>query len=849
MALADGTIRIDTRLNTKGFDTGVMKMVGSLKRFGKMAAATLASIGATAGFGAFLKDAVNAASEYENAMIGMESVVKGTGGSISEATRFLQEYTQDGLIPMANAATALKNLTARGYNMEQIEKTMTALKDASAFGRQGQLSMGEAVQSATEGLKNENSVLVDNAGVTKNVSVMWQDYAVSIGKTVYDLTAADKIIAETNGIMHESRFQMGDAAKVSETYSGKVARLGTAFNALKRAIGESVIPIMNILVPAITSAINWLTALFQRVATIMKTLFGTPIQDALAGTTDATNEATEAQEGLAGAVDKTKKAAEGSLAAFDEINVLNQDTGDGAGAGAGGGVEVEPIETPEPEGEDAALGKWKEIALKIKDFFAPISEAWGKVGEAFKRLGKAITDALEPLFGDGSAAGKFIESVRDGIVVAIELFAKAIDWLAGVIEENPEIIQVLTMALISFGIALALTTAPLLGIVAAIVILLAIIGFLATHADEVKEAWVKFVTWLKGGVESMKGFFADLVKKAKEGWQEILKKAKEAWENIKKNAKDNMIDPIKKSVKELKDDAIKKWDEIKGKAETAWNNIKTKVDEVIGSIKGFITNLKNDAETAWNNIKGFGETAWTGIKTAWENAKTWFDTNIITPIKTAFDTAWSTISGKVTGVWDAVKLAWQNAKTWFDTNIITPIETAFDTAWTNIETSVGTAFTGVKNKVKEAINGVIGFLNQMLSAITGGINSVIDLMNGLSFKPPKWVQDLFGVGDTIGFNLGHVGAPQIPYLASGAVIPPNAEFAAILGDQSAGRNLEAPESLIRKIVREETARQPGQEVTINFAGNMAALVRTMKPYIDKENKRTGTSLVTGRGRA
>lgn len=46
--------------------------------------------------------------------------------------------------------------------------------------------------------------------------------------------------------------------------------------------------------------------------------------------------------------------------------------------------------------------------------------------------------------------------------------------------------------------------------------------------------------------------------------------------------------------------------------------------------------------------------------------------------------------------------------------------------------------------------------------------------------------------------------PQIPKLATGAVIPPNAEFMAVLGDQKNGKNLEAPEGLIRQIFREES---------------------------------------------
>ena len=45
--------------------------------------------------------------------------------------------------------------------------------------------------------------------------------------------------------------------------------------------------------------------------------------------------------------------------------------------------------------------------------------------------------------------------------------------------------------------------------------------------------------------------------------------------------------------------------------------------------------------------------------------------------------------------------------------------------------------------------------------------------------------------------------PQIPYLAKGAVIPPNKEFLAVLGDQKHGTNIEAPEGLIRSIFQEE----------------------------------------------
>jgi hypothetical protein len=77
--------------------------------------------------------------------------------------------------------------------------------------------------------------------------------------------------------------------------------------------------------------------------------------------------------------------------------------------------------------------------------------------------------------------------------------------------------------------------------------------------------------------------------------------------------------------------------------------------------------------------------------------------------------------------------------------------------------------------------------------------------------------------------------------AQGGVFAPNSAFLGILGDQTKGKNVEAPEELIRKIVREEGGKQA---VTVNFTGTMAELVRVMKPHIDKETVRVGSSLIT-----
>lgn len=191
-----------------------------------------------------IDDCVSTYNDYTSANVGLRSILNGQGKDFKEAQGFIQEYISDGLIPLNNAVTAYKNLALRGYNDEQIKKTMINLKNAAAFGRQSTLEYGYAVQSATEGLKNFNPVLVDNAGVTKNMSVMYDEYAAKIGTTAAKLTDEQKILAEVNGITEETKYQMGDAAKYAETYAGEQARLSAEILQTKNAIGESLIPVM-----------------------------------------------------------------------------------------------------------------------------------------------------------------------------------------------------------------------------------------------------------------------------------------------------------------------------------------------------------------------------------------------------------------------------------------------------------------------------------------------------------------------------------------------------------------------------------------------------------------------------
>ena len=160
-----------------------------------------------------------------------------------------------------------------------------------------------------------------------------------------------------------------------------------------------------------------------------------------------------------------------------------------------------------------------------------------------------------------------------------------------------------------------------------------------------------------------------------------------------------------------------------------------------------------------------------------------------------------------------------------------------------VPTSISEDVTSV---VRGAVNGIIRIINGMISAIVGGMNAVIGLLNGFSFDVPEFAQDALGTAK-VGFNIDPITAPQIPYLAQGAVIPANHEFLAVLGDQTIGTNVEAPLETIQQALAEVLAEWGGQDITIRFAasGGLEQLVRLLMPYIDKEKVRRGARLVVG----
>lgn len=240
------------------------------------------------------------------------------------------------------------------------------------------------------------------------------------------------------------------------------------------------------------------------------------------------------------------------------------------------------------------------------------------------------------------------------------------------------------------------------------------------------------------------------------------------------------------------------WEEIKQWFSDMWAGIQ----EIAGTIAQWFSSnviepVKQFFTQLWETVKQLASDAWTGIQGIWSVVSGWFNSTIIQPVAGFFKGMWDGIKQSASSVWEAVKGIWSAAGEWFSQHVTQPLASAFDAAG---------------NAVKNTINGLVVNVEGMLNAVIRGVNWLISQLNKVSFDVPGWVPGIGG--RSFGFSLQKLSEVSLPRLAQGAVIPPNREFMAVLGDQSHGQNLEAPEALIRKIVREEAGGVNAEALSI-----------------------------------
>lgn len=826
---ADGTIRIYTDVDTTGIQKGTKQIESSMngvadkvKKIGGLIATAFA-VTKVIEFGKECLELGSDLQEVQNVVDSVfttmsdkvdkfaknaavtaglsETMAKrytGTFGAMAKSFSFTEAEAYD----MATALTQLSGDVASFYNITQ-DEAYTKLK--SVF-------TGE-----TESLKELGVVMTQSA---------LDQYALAngFGKTTSAMTEQEKVALRYKFVMQQLTTASGDFIRTSDGWANQVRILKLQLESLKATIGQGlinlftpVIKVINLLLAKLATVANAFKAFTQLITGQRST--GGANTSASTGITDENtyNSAASGAENLAGATEDVanatkaaQKANKSYLSGLDEIRKLSSETdlpgtagGSTANAGTGTGTAVDYGSLAEGETVlDEVNDSFSVFFEKLKAYVEPLSiqlqrfggiakDAFGwlldnvlkplanyTVNEILPRFFQTLANvmeiinnvliALQPVwqwFWDNillpiaTWTGGIFLQVWDQINLALKAFA---DWCAA----NPAIIQnaaivigsffaaFLIVSLASKIIAIANALAQFVGVVQTMVTILGVGGTASV-------IFGKAIAALKSPFGIAVTVIGLLIAAGVLLWKN--------WDTVKEKAA------------ELRDWVVEKVGDLKEKAEASFEklteNVSAAVEELWKNVKKIWDWIQKKFQTFALWISGVFSKDWSetfGALGEALNVLNDITESVIGGIKEIFGGLIDFITGVFTGDWER---AWEGVKQ------------IFAGIW---ETLVGV--------LKAPINGVIRILNQAIRKINSAISGI---ESAFSFGPWE-IPTPFG-SKTIGFSASFPRINTIPLLAQGAVIPPNAPFLAMLGDQKNGRNLEGPEDMFRKIVREEFA--------------------------------------------
>ena len=868
---ADGSVIIDTRMDTNGVQKGVSAIkqsfngLGSaVKKIGLLIGGAFA-VGKLVQFGkecvelgsdlaevqnvvdvtfTTMSDKVNEFAKNAMTSAGLsETMAKryvGTFGAMSKSFGFSEAQAYD----MSTALTQLTGDVASFYNISQ---DLAYIKLKSVF-------TGE-----TETLKDLGVVMTQSA---------LDQYALAngYGKTTSAMTEQEKVALRLAFVQKQLSAASGDFVRTSGSWANQVRVMQLQLQSLKATVGQGliniftpVLKVINILLGKLATLANAFKS-FTELITGKKSSGSTSSSGAgLAGdasgvqdTADAYGQAADnagkladSTEDVADATKDAAKAAKGYLSPLDEINRYStQDTSSTAsktpsasGSGSGGGGTSLPSAVSNvdygkmAEGE-TALDKISKSAEKLakllKKLWKPFQDAWKKEGKntidaanialsGIAKLAKSVGKSLVEVWTNGTGATmlttmlriaqnvlktigniasgfadawnknnvgtQIIQNIADALVVVMQfverIAADTATWASNLdfyplLESISNLTSTFAPIIEAIGNVLDWIykniVLPMLkwvievGLPTVINLVSKVATFLAEHQPIVEA----FGAALIGAFAAAK--IAGLASKVIKSVSGIAMAAKGLISLM--TGTGGIMGGIKAIATAIGPGGIfvlavgaciaigvllyKNWDKIKEVAGKVWDWIKNKTVTFVNDIGNKLRNLGTKISTIWGSIKSTAYQKWNAI--------------------------WSTIG-----------------------NLVERIKNGIVEKFTSAKNKVVEIFGGIKDTIQNILNKVIGIVNGAIGTVNSAIGGI---ESAFSFGPWK-VPTPFG-SKTIGFKATFPRVPTVPYLAKGAVIPPRSEFLAVLGDQKQGNNIETPEALLRKIVREETAgRQTG----------------------------------------
>lgn len=859
----DGSLNFDTKIDSKGFDKGVKNINSSVSQLsGKLGTlktkiAAAFSVAAIVAFGKKAPEtaaSVNAANSAMSQTFGeLEGAASAAIMRVADESGILEtrlKSTATGIYAFAKTS-GMDSASALGM----MEEALQVAADSAAYYDRSLEDTSETLKSFLKGnYANDAALGLSATEYTRNAAAMKL-----YGKSFQNLSEAQKqltllqMVKDANDLSGAT----GQAAREADGWENVIGNLKEAWKQLIAVIGQPVLKLAIPVVQSMTAALQRMTEVANAAWRALQKVFGW--EDA-----DAIQAATKAQQKLTEAVEETTDAQKGALAGFDEIQTLSDKSAETATASAGADAALEDLtKVADKDGGKIPL---EFDTSGIEDAVKTIQTVVGRIKAILSSLARWAETTIKPQFG------KLFDAIEPALPAIQTKVQEAFSGLSGIASQAFAGVRTNIETMFSDVGALA---APLgnyftvqlpelisAGITSIGTILLGlfdtfnlVFGDIMDIAAEFADGFLSYVlpVLTEFGTQSMitlTQVFEHVKKIFDTVWSEgiapfferIAKYWNEAWASVKKvwDARGKPIfDGIRGVFKNMGEMIMNVWT---GLIKPVWDNFMQSLDWL----------WEKHMKPLWDNVLEFVASLIECATNIYNNAIApivkWVQGYLYPILANTINTIWNIISDVAGFFMDIISSIIQacTGVTEFLSGVFTlDFQRAFDGLQeiTNSFANAGIAlFEG-------AVNIIIDLINGMINGVVTGINVVINALNSIKFDVPDWVP-IWG-GKHFGINLSPLTAPQIPKLsiprlATGAVIPPNREFLAVLGDQSQGTNIEAPLETIKQAFREALAESggSGRQMNVVLQVGRRELARTVVELSREEQQRVGMRIRT-----
>jgi phage-related protein len=799
MALKNLLVRIGADLSglNKGMQSAQQKINkfstsanNSLNRLGK----TAAVVGTTVAAGLALAPAIKDAMQFE-ALMG--TIGETLGSSADDFAKWQSSVGQSFGMSKLESAKMMNNFSIRLKGIAKDEQDLfnksTTLMKASAVIRSktgmSQMEISDRMRSAL----NQEADGADELGVDVRTSAMLQSkaYKQLANNAPWDeLSTQMKRNILYHHILESVSTNFGN--KIADTTSMRMGVFQASLENVNMALGRAFLPILNVVLPILTKFAIKVESAMGKVRQFIRALVGKK-GDIPTGTAQVEEQANaysglgDAQAAQAKDAKKAAKAAKdaGGVAGFDQVNTLSSGSGseggaDDGGAGAGGtGGMSDGLSDTGDEGE----GAFEKISKGIREFAKKVK----------KFFGPAIDFIRDNIKGAAKFIGQKVKQLSDfwkehGDQV-VQAFSNIWKFIKPILKFVWGYITDAVKGLVDGVIKTFLGITKFLTGIFTGDWKLAFEGIKDIVFGVVQTVWNFFSLTIFGGIR--KGLLS-LVKNFTDDFAKIVVNMKGAFNNIGpwflnigKTIMSNITKPIT---------AIKEWYK---------TNVTDKILKQFNDID-FLAGLVESAMKMFDKLISPFKTVYT-----------WFKENVAQVIINTLVNNKDAIAKKAGEIWEAMKKKFWDVYDWFKKNVADKIAKALNAINPNFTDAIKTAFTSTYNKAANAINYMIKLLNKAAD----GINKAVP-----------------------GNPVGKIDY-KLPLLATGGVV--NKATNAIIGEDGAEavmpleKNTGWISNLAGQLASKGGSGGSG-DIILNIDGRQ--LARIVKPYLENENKRVGTTM-------